>query len=136
MDAELNRDLNYPRFLNPGDLRVATITCGNRSRGAFDGGGNGACHQETIDIVRRSIMVNQAAVTNGAYYGNESWDIGFQQQRDKEGRADDPRFGAFGYALDYDGDPDCMKPPPDPADPRSQPFFDKECLQARASSID
>ncbi len=140
MDMELNRDLNYTRFLNPGDLRVATIGCGSANRGAFDGGGGGACHQETIDIVRRSIMVNQAAVTNGAYYGNESWDVGFQMQRDGGSNnnmpAEDPRFGAFSYALDYDGNPACIKPPPDPDDPRSQPFFDRACLQARATAED
>src|SRR5207237_583738 len=28
LDAELNRDLNYARWLNPGDLRVATVGCG------------------------------------------------------------------------------------------------------------
>ena len=136
MDMELNRDLNYTRFLNPGDLRVATIGCGSANRAAFDGGGNGACHQETIDIVRRSIMVNQAAVTNGAYYGNESWDPSFVAQRDRNGPAEDPRFGAFSYALDYDGNPDCIKPPPDLDDPRSQPFFDRACLQARATMVD
>jgi hypothetical protein len=27
-DTELSRDLNYTRFLNPGDLRVASIGCG------------------------------------------------------------------------------------------------------------
>jgi len=136
MDMELNRDLNYTRFLNPGDLRVATIGCGAANRAAFDGGGGGACHQETIDIVRRSIMVNQAAVTNGAYYGNESWDAGFVAQRDKNGKARDPRFGAFSYALDYDGNPDCIKPPPNLDNPRSQPFFDRACLQARATMVD
>jgi len=140
MDAELNRDLNYTRFLNPGDLRVATIGCGSGNRGAFDGGGGGACHQETIDIVRRGMMVNNAAVTNGAYYGNESFDAVFAMQRDGASngnvKAQDPRFGAFAYALDYDGDPNCIKPPPDPKDPRSQPFFDRTCLQARASSED
>jgi hypothetical protein len=136
MDMELNRDLNYTRFLNPGDLRVATIGCGRGNRAAFDGGGGGLCHQETIDIVRRSIMVNQAAVTNGAYYGNESWDASFVAQRDKNGEARDPRFGAFSYALDYDGDPDCVKPPPDLKNPRSQPFFDRACLQARATAED
>ena len=140
MDMELNRDLNYTRFLNPGDLRVATIGCGRGNRAAFDGGGGGACHQETIDIVRRSIMVNQAAVTNGAYYGNESWDTGFVSQRDGDSnnnqKARDPRFGAFSYALDYDGNLDCIKPPPDLKNPRSQPFFDRACLQARAVDVD
>jgi hypothetical protein len=139
MDMELNRDLNYTRFLNPGDLRVATISCGGGSRGAFDGGGNGACHQTTIDIVRRSIMVNQAAVTNGAYYGNQSWRAEFIERRDNPMPAADPRFGAFGYGLDYaeGGSVDaCIRAPANPNDPRSQPTFDRECLQARAAVVD
>lgn len=139
-DSELNRDLNYTRFLNPGDLRVAAIGCGGGSRAAFDGGGNGACHQQTIDIVRRSIMVNQAAVTNGAYYGNESWRAAFIAARDNNGgAAKDPRFGAFSYGLDYAEDKSvdsCVRPPANPIDPRSQPFFDKACLKARAEMID
>ena len=47
MDAELNRDLNYTRFLNPGDLRVASIGCGAANRQALEQGGG--CHQQTID---------------------------------------------------------------------------------------
>lgn len=146
MDMELNRDLNYTRFLNPGDLRVATISCGGGSRAAFDGGGNGGCHQQTIDIVRRSIMVNQAAVTNGAYYGNESWRAEFKTARDNDvegggglNPAEDPRFGAAGYGLDYAaaGSVDaCIQAPADPKNPRSQPVFDRACLQARALEID
>ncbi|MEO8699086.1 MAG: hypothetical protein ABI867_03550 [Kofleriaceae bacterium] len=141
MDAELNRDLNYTRFMNPGDLRVATISCGGGSRGAFDGGGNGSCHQQTIDIVRRSIMVGQSAVTNGAYYGNESWR---QEFIDKRGDTEDPRFGGMSYNLDYDGSADgtnkgadsCIKPPADPKNPRSQPTYDVKCLEDRAVSED
>ncbi len=41
VDAEYNRDLNYTRFLNPGDLRVAKIGCGSSNRAALDGGGGG-----------------------------------------------------------------------------------------------
>src|SRR6185295_283005 len=43
MDAELNRDLNYTRFLNPGDLRIATMGCG--SANAQAGGQGFGCHQ-------------------------------------------------------------------------------------------
>ncbi|HEU0031821.1 MAG TPA: hypothetical protein VFQ53_14385 [Kofleriaceae bacterium] len=147
VDTELSRDLNYTRFLNPGDLRVASISCGKGSRAAFDGGGGGACHQQTIDIVRRSIMVNQAAVTNGAYYGNESWRSDFVMGRapncidpilcNNPDMGDDPRFGAFSYALDYDGPDGCITPPANAAtDPRAQPAFDRECLKTRAAAED
>ena len=139
VDAELNRDLNYTRFLNPGDLRVASIGCGSGSRGAFDGGGNGSCHQQTIDIVRRGLMVGNTAVTNGAYYGNQSARADFVINRDDQGPASDPRFGAFSYSLDYAANnsvDSCIRQPRNPGDPRSQPFFDSACLQARAASLD
>ena len=139
MDAELNRDLNYTRFLNPGDLRVASIGCGKFSRGAFDGGGNGSCHQQTIDIVRRGMMVNNAAVTNGAYYGNASFRNQFIVDRDDLAPADDPRFGAYAYSLDYDGPDGCVEAlsgEDDVANVRAQPKFDTACLQARAAGED
>src|SRR5262245_36587925 len=131
LDTELSRDLNYTRFLNPGDLRVASIGCGASNRAAGAGGNAFGCHQQTIDIVRRSIMVNQAAVVNGAYYGNES------SRFPIPGPAD-PRAGQFGYQLDYDGADKCIKPPA-PNDTRgdhAQPFFQSDCLEARAASQD
>ncbi|HEV7555652.1 MAG TPA: hypothetical protein VGO00_09375, partial [Kofleriaceae bacterium] len=119
VDDELQRDLNYTRFLNPGDLRIATIGCGASNRAAGAGGNGSGCHQATIDVVRRSIMVNQSAVTNGAYYGNESWRQDFITQR---GNTPDPRAGAFSYALDYQGADSCVVPA-DPNDTtgRAQP---------------
>ena len=131
LDAEYNRDLNYTRWLNPGDLRVATIGCGSRNRAALDGGGGGSCHQETVDVVRRSIMVNQAAVTNGAYYGNESWRDAFIAAR---GNTPDPRAGAFGYQLDYDTADACIDVTGTKNDPtgRGQPSFDHKCAEQNA----
>ena len=135
VDSELNRDLNYTRFLNPGDLRVATIGCGSRNRAALDGGGGGGCHQETVDIVRRSIMTNQSAVTNGAYYGNESWRADFISGR---GATPDPRDGAFGYALDYDGADGCIDVSAvnDGAGGRGQPRFNSTMCEATAAAKD
>jgi hypothetical protein len=126
-DTELSRDLNYTRFLNPGDLRVATIGCGS-ANGASNAAG---CHQQNIDIVRRSIMVNQSAVINGAYYGNESWRSDFQAAR---GNEPDPRAGGFGYTLDYEGADQCIRP--GDGGLRSQPKFDSACLEARAALQD
>jgi hypothetical protein len=135
IDTELSRDLNYTRFLNPGDLRVATIGCGAKNRAGTDGGFG--CHQQTIDVARRNIMVNQSAVINGAYYGNESWRQDFLTGR---GATPDPRAGAFAYSLDYDGVDQCITDAPaDPtADPdhRAQPKFNSACLEARAASLD
>jgi hypothetical protein len=131
IDTELSRDLNYTRFLNPGDLRVATVGCGARNRAATDGGFG--CHQQTIDIVRRNIMVNQSAVINGAYYGNESWRTDFATAR---GAAPDPRAGAFAYSLDYDGADVCIDPPASDSTGRAQPRFNSECLERRAAVLD
>jgi hypothetical protein len=136
VDTELQRDLNYARFLNPGDLRVATVSCGGRSRAALEGGGGGGCHQQTIDVVRRSVMVNQSAVINGAYYGNES---GRQSWRTAQGSVADPRFGAFGYTLDYDGVDGCIDDTAAKTDDkggRVQPRFDSRCLEQRAAAQD
>jgi hypothetical protein len=132
IDTELSRDLNYTRFLNPGDLRVATIGCGAKNRAGLDAGFG--CHQQTIDIARRNIMVNQSAVINGAYYGNESWRTEFLTGR---GATPDPRAGAFAYSLDYDGADKCITAPTAAdATGRTQPVFDSACLEARASSLD
>jgi len=130
-DTELSRDLNYARFLNPGDLRVATVGCGGANRVAGESGG---CHQQSIEIVRRNIMVNQGAVINGAYYGNESYRTDFIAARGDE---PDPRAGAFGYTLDYAGADTCIRPAPtDDPTGRAQPTFDSACLEARATTQD
>jgi hypothetical protein len=137
VDSELQRDLNYTRFVNPGDLRVATIGCGGRSRGALDSGTG--CHQETVDILRRSIMVNQTAVINGAYYGNESWRATFINGRAAANAAGfDPRAGAFAYGLDYDGADACidLSATGDGEGGRGQPAFSAACLEQRAAMVD
>ncbi len=138
VDSEYNRDLNYTRFHNPGDLRVATIGCGSRNRAALEGGGGGACHQETIEVVRRSIMVNQAAVTNGAYYGNESWRPDFFNARDKITAAKDPRAGGLGYQLDYASADSCIDLSfvGSGSSDRGQPRFNTACAEASATNDD
>src|SRR5262249_26050466 len=64
IDSEYNRDLNYVRFINPGDLRVAQASCGGQSPRAGDYGG---CHTDEVSRVRRSIMATQAGVISAAY---------------------------------------------------------------------
>ena len=132
LDTEYNRDLNYTRWVNPGDLRVATLSCGGGSRLAGETGS--VCHQSVVDTVRRSIMVNQAAVINGAYYGNESWRDAFQIERDDVAVAADPRKGAFGYPMDYGLADDCIVQPSaddvgGEAGGRAQPRFDSACIE-------
>jgi len=138
IDAEFNRDLNYVRWLNPGDLRVATIGCGSSARSALDGSSGGSCHQSVIESNRRSVMVNNSAVINGAYYGNESWRSDFIAARDKGGEAFDPRAGAFGYTLDYKNIDGCIDVSSVGSDDtgRAQPTFDSACLEAKAGQRD
>jgi hypothetical protein len=134
IDSELNRDLNYTRWLNPGDLRVATASCGAAS--ALAGGTpTGGCHQPVIDTVRRSIMASNGAVINGAFYGNESWRTTFQMARDAMGPASDPRKGAFGFTFAWDAIDSCITPPA-ADDPNAQPKFDSACLEDKAAAAD
>ncbi len=136
IDSELNRDLNYVRWLNPGDLRVATVGCGS---GASQAGAAAGCHQNVIDASRRSVMANNSAVINGAYYGNESWRDTFKDARDSEGPAEDPRQGAFGYSFDWDQIDACIDASQVAADDptsRGQPRFDSACLEAAAAAND
>jgi hypothetical protein len=132
IDAELSRDLDYTRWLNPGDLRVATASCGSMSSLSGQAGG---CHQRTIDTVRRSIMASNAAVINGAYYGNESWRTSFKNARDAVAPAFDPRAGAFGFVFAWDAVDGCITPAAE-GDARAQPDFDSSCLEAQAASFD
>jgi hypothetical protein len=82
VDSELARDLNYARFINPGDLRVAHASCGGGAPGA---GNYGGCHVEEVQRVRRSMMATNASVVTAAFIGNR-------------GRSD-----ARGYVFDLDG---------------------------------
>jgi hypothetical protein len=134
IDAELNRDLNYTRWLNPGDLRVATLSCGASSAQA---GGGGGCHQDVVNASRRSIMSTNGGVINGAYYGNESWRAKFFEARDAMTPATDPRQGAFGYTFAWDAADACIDQTAVTADDlRGQPVFDSACLEASTVAND
>jgi hypothetical protein len=105
-DSEPNRDLDYLRFLNPGDLRVAGVGCGSTNKNA-----NAAmvCHAETVYDVRRSIMSVHSGVPAGANYGNaqlpKAADFGPDFASSADGAAFDarnPRVGRVGYVFNYD----------------------------------
>ncbi|MGJ8670438.1 MAG: hypothetical protein ACSHXK_13175 [Oceanococcus sp.] len=56
--ALLNQEsTEYVRFVNPGDLRAADEACG-------------ACHQQTVDAAKRSLMATAAMFWEGASYNN------------------------------------------------------------------
>jgi len=67
IDSEYARDVNYVRFINPGDLRVAHASCGGGNPQSGDYGG---CHAEEVQRVRRSIMTGNSSVVTAAYIGN------------------------------------------------------------------
>ncbi len=105
-DSEINRDLNYLRFINPGDLRVAEVSCGGHNKNA-----NAAmvCHAETVYDVRRSIMATNAGVSAGALYGNAQLptaaDYGSafaQSQVGQDFDARNPRIGRAAYTFNYE----------------------------------
>lgn len=115
IDSEMNTDMDYLRFINPGDLRVAQVGCGTSNRNA-----NAAmvCHAQIIYDVRRSIMANLPTVPAGAYYGNaqeiKASDFGaeFEAEFGAEFDAQDPRIGRVGYTYNYDAldDPRAFDP--------------------------
>jgi hypothetical protein len=105
-DSEPNQDLDYLRFLNPGDLRVAGVGCGASNKNA-----NAAmvCHAEVVYDVRRSIMSVHSGVPAGANYGNaqrpRAADFGADFAASPEGQAFDARnerVGRVGYVFNYD----------------------------------
>lgn len=106
LDSEANHDMNYLRFLNPGDLRVAEVGCGGRNKNA-----NPAmvCHAEVVYDVRRSIMAAQSGVPSGALYGNSQLNKAIDYGDDFAGSAAgtrfdqrNPRIGRAGYTYDYE----------------------------------
>jgi hypothetical protein len=102
IDSEYARDLDYVRFINPGDLRVAHASCGggNPREGDYAG-----CHAEEVTRVRRSLMASNAAVVTAAFIGNRG--------------ASDAR----GYMFDYEsarGIDSCWR--------KDQNRFDQACL--------
>ncbi len=84
----LKEDKEYIRFINPGDLRVATETCGN-------------CHAKQVRAVRTSMMTHGGMLWQAALYNNGSFPY-------KDAR--------FGESYSPEGTPQRItaSPPPDP----------------------
>lgn len=114
LDSEWNRDLNYLRFINPGDLRVADASCGSRNKNANEAM---VCHAEVVYDVRRSIMASHSGVPAGATYGNAQLplaaDFGAAFAATPAGQRMDkrnPRIGRVGYAMDYNAMDEAFDP--------------------------
>ncbi len=96
VDSEYNEDLNYVRWLNPSDLRVAQASCGRLSpRNDFVG----QCHQQEVDAVRGTVMVTVGGVLSGAYYQNRV--LPAVSPIDGAAVDDADRRLVFGYQLDF-----------------------------------
>jgi hypothetical protein len=110
VDSEYSRDLNYVRFINPGDLRVAHASCG---AGAPGSGNFGGCHVEEVARVRRSMMATNASVVSAAFIGNRGH---------AETRPEDPRGYSFALEAPLGADA-CFRP--------EQNSYDSSCLAAQ-----
>jgi hypothetical protein len=60
----LKEDWNYIKFVNPGDLRVASATCGASG-----------CHTSEVQKVRTSMMTHGAMLWGAALYNNGSFPL-------------------------------------------------------------
>jgi hypothetical protein len=90
----LKEDWNYIKFVNPGDLRVAAVTCGVTG-----------CHTSEVQRVRTSMMTHGAMLWSAAIYNNGSFPL------------KNPRFGE---SYSPDGQPQRLMtvPPPTPEETR------------------
>lgn len=84
----LAEDAAYIRFVNPGDLRVAPITCGSSG-----------CHASEVRKVRSSMMTHGAMLWGAALYNNGAFPY------------KDPHFGE---SYDRDGVPQRLRSVPAP----------------------
>ena len=69
VDQEYNRDLNYVRFINPSDYRVAMVSCGSESPASDS---NVSCHGTIVETARKSIMATNQGQFATATYANHS----------------------------------------------------------------
>jgi len=77
--AQLAEDWEFIRFVNPGDLRVAALSCGTTG-----------CHTETVIKVQKSMMATAPMLWGAALYNNGAYPL-------KEAR--------FGESYDPHGQP-------------------------------
>src|SRR5262249_53739392 len=83
-----NESPGFVRFVNPGDLRAARLSCGGRS-----------CHVEEVERVRKSMMATGPMLWEAALYNNGAYPS---------------KFARFGGAYSENGNPTRVQtlPPP------------------------
>lgn len=69
IDQEYSRDLNYVRFINPSDYRVAQVSCGSESPASDS---SVSCHGNIVTAVRKSIMATNQGQFATATYANHA----------------------------------------------------------------
>lgn len=101
IDAEYSRDLNYVRFINPSDYRVAMVGCGSRSPAETF---VGQCHGQEVINIRKSIMANNQGQFATALFANHA-PVGATNDNPLGTRPTgtlDPRDGQVGTVFNYD----------------------------------
>src|SRR5271154_2519872 len=99
----LRESLEWVRFVNPGDLRVAPQTCGSSG-----------CHTEEVRNVSTSMMTHGAMLWAAALYNNGAYPL---------------KNPHFGESYDANGEPQRLRtfPPPTPEETRTKgvlPYLD------------
>ncbi len=115
----------YLRFINPGDLRVAPMSCGAGSPRA---GGSG-CHQDVIDTMVTSPMATSAGILGVARYRAGMQRNGAGVKAIKDIRDENFEFGADPAAvssLDAMEEPR-LTPDEDAIGPYQDLYLTKEC---------
>jgi len=94
--AWLRENIDYIRFINPGDLRVAPQTCGQAG-----------CHVAEVRRVQTSMMTTAAFLWGAALYNNGSFPL---------------KNARFGESYAADGTPQALHafPPPTPEETRTK----------------
>ncbi len=92
----LKESKEYIQFVNPGDLRVAVLTCGSA-----------ACHPRQVRAVETSMMTHGAMLWQAALYNNGAFPY---------------KDAHFGESYSADGKPQRLStwPPPSPGDTRDK----------------
>jgi len=92
----LRENLDYLRFVNPGDLRVATQTCGASG-----------CHASVVRRVQTSMMTHGGMLWGAALYNNGAFPL---------------KDTHFGESYSVDGAPQVLRaaPPPPPEETRQK----------------
>jgi len=99
IDAEYSRDLNYVRFLNPSDYRVAQASCGSESPASSS---TVTCHGNIVTTIRKSIMAtNQGQFATATYANHSPQGATNKNPLGTSGKAD-PRDGEVTITFNYD----------------------------------